>query len=182
MKNIKINETPVRTSRNFRINNIKLENIDIPEKIDAFENITIKANNISSELDKNILTYGLSQELTKQVEERANQKIKIIIDKEDNETEIFYNFDSNNLNLIDNIQIVAEENVKATVMIKYKSEKDIKCYHNGIINVLAKKDSKLIKLFISTAYSIGSSFAIGYANPLTIIAFASSSDNPLLIK
>ena len=43
-------------------------------------------------------------------------------------------------------------------------------------------NSKLIKLFISTAYSTGSSFDIGYANPLTIIAFASSSDKPLLIK
>ena len=29
---------------------------------------------------------------------------------------------------------------------------------------------------------IGNSFDIGYAKPLTIIAFASSSDNPLLIK
>ena len=26
MKNIKLNETPVRTAKNFRINNIKLEN------------------------------------------------------------------------------------------------------------------------------------------------------------
>lgn len=145
MEKLKLNETPVRTSRNFRINNIKLENVDIPEKIDNFKNITIKANNISNKLDKNVLTYGLSQELIKQVEEKANQKIKIIIDKEnnENETEIFYNFDSNNLNLIDNIQIIAEENTKATVMIKYKSEKDIKCYHNGIINIFAKKDSKL---------------------------------------
>lgn len=145
MEKLKLNETPVRTSRNFRINNIKLENVDIPEKIHNFKNITIKANNISNKLDKNVLTYGLSQELIKQVEEKANQKIKIIIDKENNENEIeiFYNFDSNNLNLIDNIQIIAEENTKATVMIKYKSEKDIKCYHNGIINIFAKKDSKL---------------------------------------
>ena len=28
---IKLNETPVRTARNFNINNIKLENIEIPE-------------------------------------------------------------------------------------------------------------------------------------------------------
>ena len=34
----------------------------------------------------------------------------------------------------------------------------------------------------STAYSTGSSLDIGYANPLTIIAFASSSDIPLDIK
>jgi hypothetical protein len=28
MENLKLNETPVRTARNFRINNMKLENID----------------------------------------------------------------------------------------------------------------------------------------------------------
>ena len=34
---LKINETPVRTSRNFNINNIKLENVDIPKNIDNFD-------------------------------------------------------------------------------------------------------------------------------------------------
>ena len=29
---LKINETPVRTSRNFNINNIKLEDVEMPEK------------------------------------------------------------------------------------------------------------------------------------------------------
>ena len=38
---LKLNETPVRTSRNFNINNIKLENIEIPEVIPDFENVTI---------------------------------------------------------------------------------------------------------------------------------------------
>ena len=31
MSILKINETPVRTSRNFNINNVKLEDIQIPE-------------------------------------------------------------------------------------------------------------------------------------------------------
>ena len=47
---------------------------------------------------------------------------------------------------------------------------------------IAPSNSKLIKLFISTAYSSGSSFEIGYAKPLTIMAFASSSEIPLDIK
>ena len=33
MEKLKLNETPVRTSRNFLINNIKLENVVIPEKL-----------------------------------------------------------------------------------------------------------------------------------------------------
>ena len=41
---IKLNETPIRTSRNFNINNIKLENIEVPENIPDFENVTIIDN------------------------------------------------------------------------------------------------------------------------------------------
>ena len=41
--NIKVNETPVRTSRNFLINNIKLD-VDIPKKIKEFENIKLERN------------------------------------------------------------------------------------------------------------------------------------------
>lgn len=143
MESLKLNETPVSTSKNFKINNIKLENIDIPKEIDGFKNVTIKAKRSLTNLEDIKLVYGLEDTLTKQVQEKVNQKIKLLINKEESEAEIFFSFDNNNLNLIDNIQIVAEENTNATVIIKYKSEEDIKCYHNGIINVLAKKDSKL---------------------------------------
>ena len=37
---IKVNETPIRTSRNFRINNIKIDDIEIPENIEKFKNVT----------------------------------------------------------------------------------------------------------------------------------------------
>ena len=36
---LKVNETPVRNSRNFRINNLQIENVNIPENIVKFENI-----------------------------------------------------------------------------------------------------------------------------------------------
>ena len=38
MNNIKLNETPVRTSRNFNINNIKIENLNMPKKVNEFKN------------------------------------------------------------------------------------------------------------------------------------------------
>ncbi len=47
---------------------------------------------------------------------------------------------------------------------------------------MAPSISSLIRLFISTAYSTGSSLAIGSAKPVTIIAFASSSEMPRLIR
>ena len=36
---LKLNETPVRTSKSFNINNIKLENVEFPKKIDEFRNV-----------------------------------------------------------------------------------------------------------------------------------------------
>ena len=80
MENLKLNEAPVRTAKNFRINNIKLENIEVPEVIPTFENVTIIGDtskiNIDSNTDTN-LVYGLSEELTNQVKTRSKSKNKI---------------------------------------------------------------------------------------------------------
>ena len=83
MENLKLNETPVRTARNFRINNIKLENIEVPEVITSFENVTIIGDTSKINIEQNAdntntdLVYGLSEELTKQVKTRSKSKNKI---------------------------------------------------------------------------------------------------------
>ena len=145
MEKIKLNETPIRTSRNFNINNIKLENVKIPEKYKEFRNAEIISNEkISEEVSSINLTYGLSQDLSKQVEENANQKIRVEINKDSNqETNINFKFDSKNTDLIENIEIYANENSKATIIIKYLSEDEIEYYHNGIIRVEAKNNSNI---------------------------------------
>ena len=151
MENLKLNETPVRTARNFRINNMKLENIAVPEVIPTFENVTIIGDtskiNIDSNTDTN-LVYGLSEELTNQVKHGANQKIKLNINntqnkKEKTEAEIDFKFDDENSVLIDNIEITANENTKSTIIIKYTSNQENESYHNGIIKAKAKKNSEL---------------------------------------
>ena len=45
MGTLTLNQTPVRTSRNFHINNIKLENEPIPEKIGKFHHVEITGEN-----------------------------------------------------------------------------------------------------------------------------------------
>lgn len=149
MDNLKLNETPVRTAKNFRINNIKLENIEVPEVIPLFENVTIIGDtskiDINSDTDTN-LVYGLSEEFTNQVQYGANQKIKLNINSDQNEraeVEIDFNFDNENSVLIDNIEIIANENTKSTIIIKYTSNKENECYHNGIIKAKAEKNAEL---------------------------------------
>ena len=149
MENLKLNETPVRTAKNFRINNIKLENIEVPEVIPTFENVTIIGDTSKIDIDSNTdinLVYGLSEELTNQVKTQANQKIKLNINSNQNkksESEIDFNFDNENTILIDNIEITANENSKSTVIIKYTSNQENENYHNGIIKAKAEKNSEL---------------------------------------
>ena len=80
MNKLKLNETPVRTSRNFNINNIKLENIEIPEIIPAFENVTIIGDTSKINIEQNTsnieLVYGLNDFFTNQVKMQSNQKLK----------------------------------------------------------------------------------------------------------
>ena len=65
---MELNETPVRTSRNFNINNIKLDNIEIPKKIPTFnkKTVTIDSNKVDVYpfANETKLTYGISSELT----------------------------------------------------------------------------------------------------------------------
>lgn len=148
MELLKLNETPVRTSRNFNINNIKLENISIPQEINNFNNMQVYGDEskviIDNQNTKLNLTYGLGEFLTNQVSNNANKKIKIVIDKKVNkEIEIDFKFDKENNDLIDNIEIVAEEQAKGTVILKYVTDKNIQAFHNGVIRLLAKKNSKV---------------------------------------
>lgn len=158
MENLKLNETPVRTARNFRINNMKLENIEVPEVITSFENVTIIGDTSKINIEQNAdntntdLVYGLSNELTNQVKHGANQKIKLTINSNQNEkskaeekteAEIDFKFDDENAALIDNIEITANENTKSTVIIKYTSNQENESYHNGIIKAKAEKNAEL---------------------------------------
>ena len=148
MENLKLNETPVRTSRNFNINNIKLDNIKIPKQIPEFKNITITSDISKTKIEKKTskinLVYGLNDYLTNQVNTQKNNEIKITIDdKENKKTQIDFKLDTKNCVLIDNIEIIANKNTKSTVIIKYISEEEIKAYHNGIIRVDAKENSNI---------------------------------------
>ena len=149
MENLKLNETPVRTAKNFRINNIKLENIEIPEVIPEFENVTITGDTSKIDIEQNAdnidinLAYGLSEELAVQVKAQANQKIKLNIKDTQNEksktenlekaeAKIDFKFDDEKLANIDyeNKRIILvtthrRENLGEPMRHVYKALKDI---------------------------------------------------------
>ena len=160
---IKLNETPVRTSRNFNINNIKIENISIPTNIESFKNVEIIGQTPPIKLEEfegnGNLTYGLGDFFTNQVKEKANQKLKLTIDSKINkEIEINFKFNEQDLILIDNIEIVANENSRATVIIKYETLEDIEGFHNGIIRLVAKKDAQIYVILVNLMNETSNNF------------------------
>ena len=144
MNNLKLNETPIRTSSKFNINNIKLENIKIPDTINKFNNITITGNSslISNNTSNIKLTYGIEEELINQIKEHSNIELKINC-FEHEQMQVDFNFDENNPTLLENIEIIANESSKSTIILKYKSQDDLEYWHNGLIRVNAKKNSEI---------------------------------------
>ena len=67
MKTIKLNETPVRTAKNYQINNINIENFEFPKNIEKFKNIEIKNIIIDEKTSNRFLRYGLGKEIEKNV-------------------------------------------------------------------------------------------------------------------
>lgn len=141
MEKLKLNETPVRTSRNFLINNIKLENVVIPEKLEMFKNVMVTGTeSLNKDINKQHLNYGLSEELEENVFYKANSQIAINVKENDN-IKVTYDFDDDNLQLVNQIDIYATGN--ANIIIEYKSSTNKECFHNGVIKVFAKENAKL---------------------------------------
>lgn len=146
MKEMLLNETPVRTSKNFNINDITVENAEVAETINEFNNVIISEFGskimLNQEIEKFELKYGLNEFLTNQVNKRANFKANIVVDSKTNkDIKVDFKFDKNNRNLVDAINIVANEGTKSTIVIKYNSDEEVNAYHNGIIKTIAGKQA-----------------------------------------
>ena len=139
-----LNQTPIRTSNNYKINNIELD-IEMPKKQEEFEGLTIFGDTsnfkISNSTSKQPLIYGNGKELENQIFENANQNIKIEETKTGN-LYLEFNLNEENSTLVENIEIEANTKSKTTIYIKYLSDDNFECFHNGILRVNAKPDSK----------------------------------------
>ena len=145
---MKLNETPVRTSKNFNINNIKIEDIKIPEVINKFNNLQIinesEKIEINSDVINSNLTYGLGNELINLVNEKSNCKLKLRIDDTNKKTSrINFVFNEENSILVENIEIIANRNSNSSVILKYEADEKQQYLHNGIVKVFAKENSEL---------------------------------------
>ena len=128
---MRLNETPVRTSNNFNINNIELD-IDIPSNLKMFETVEIINENcsISKDVTDTSLIYGTGLKV-----QNSNNNLKIVTEGKNANVKLVYNFDANNSNLVNNIEILAENDLN--LVIQYSSNTNSRCFHNGIIKLKA---------------------------------------------
>lgn len=163
MEKLKLNETPVRTAKNFNINNIKLENVKIPQQLPQFKNVTVDYDSSKIQIEespsKAELTYGLEKTLTEQVNEKANKKLRLLVNSKTNtEVALNFKFDNENLDLVDDIEIIANENSKATIIVKYEATNNAENYHNGILRVQAKKGSSISVVIVNFTNTTSNNF------------------------
>ena len=94
METLKLNNTPVRTSRNFEINNIELKDIKLPENLKEFKNVEILNEGCS--LEKSVsnkkLVYGNGEILEENILKNANNSLKIISNSKNSNIKIKYFF------------------------------------------------------------------------------------------
>ena len=164
---ISINETPKRTSQNFKINNIAINKNLFPSNIGNFSNLSISsASNVfikEEALPHFEVHHGLHEILTTQV---PNKQINVIIEsKRNNETILAFELDDNNPNLVEHLNIVAKPKSTATIIIKYTSFTNNSYYHNGIINLIAGKNSK-INVIVANLVNESSTNFIAFQNQI----------------
>ena len=144
-----LNETPVRTSKNFHANDIEIKDFEVPQEINKFLNRTIYINGekktllvnenledserlndlyedgkvLVSEITRDDfkLKYGVGQELINSSAEQSNQPLRIVAKEGSKGTQINleYLFDDNDTHLLDNIEIYAEKDSDINMVINY---------------------------------------------------------------
>ena len=115
---IKLNNSPVRTSRNFRINNIELENVEMPvSRLDRFDGACVTGGHcefVDCRPDCD-LRFGLGDVASGCVRDYCNYCAKIVVEEADDVC-ICLDFDDDNLHLIDYLEIEALDDCNVEIM------------------------------------------------------------------
>lgn len=152
-----LNKLPVKTTNNFKVNDLKLD-IDLPV-IKNFKDFTI--NNKEINIEKRIVNEVITSKIGLSFDKYLELNITVPKDKKIYDTVILeYDF-SNDDNLVDKININYEENSMCDFIIIYKSVDNNKHFHylvedtksntksNGsitYINLLNDKSSNFISI------------------------------------
>lgn len=121
-----LNQTPVRTSNNYGINNIEID-LQIPN-VGEFENFTILSSELKNIniLDNSIINSKIGLTL------HSNKIINIVVPENTKYVDpiiLEFHFDEDNTTLVDNIKIIYEKNSEANFILKYICDDKASYFH-----------------------------------------------------
>lgn len=129
-----LNNTPIRTSVSYKINDITMKDLYLPEGAKEFKSYNLNYENlevIEEKKEINKLIYGVGEVLEKSMSVCNNSSYIISTSEEEGKFFLDYTFDDNNDELSNYIEINADKDIIATVIFRSNTEKA--CYHNFII-------------------------------------------------
>ena len=159
---MKINQTPLRTSRNYLINNFGVPDDTFSQKVKKCK-ITTTESEFELEANGSKQQNPLCNAQAKQLE-APNTDFKIVFDKTTQKrTNIYHNFNKDNNQLAGNICLVAEKDVQANVLIFSKSSVaafinsfvKIECKENSNLNITLLSDHKKTQNFVNIEANLG---------------------------
>ncbi len=132
---IEINETPLRTSRNYGINNFLIDENIVSQKIGEFKNFKTSDDGlVFGGIEKIKVDDQLSPVLADQLKNSSNINKKIEILKSKKEPFIFkFDFDKLNPALVENLSVEIKDKISTNIIFKFSS--NVKAYHNGNISI-----------------------------------------------
>ena len=164
-KRIKINSSPRRTSENFGMNDLVIEELDIKSENEKnkenkeFLKYKFKGNKVISlnkierkekEKINKTLKYGNGKELLNQNIKNTNFTYEIVIDGKSKISEYaILDLNIEETSLIDNLTIKTTENSVGYLVIRLNGKRLEKWYHNGVIKTEIAKYSKLKLVYIN---------------------------------
>ena len=146
MKELVLNNTPVRTSVNFGINNISVKEIELPQNLEKFKNFNLinETENIdvsyNATLDEEKFVYGVGDEV-ENLEKNSKFRIKLKESAKNEKVFLKYNLNKKESALSNYIKIDAKEKSNGSVVIKYNSEDNNTHLAMESIKIDVQKDS-----------------------------------------
>lgn len=150
MAKLELNQSPILTTRNYGINNAKVDDSIFCTRFSVFKNVKIE--NDCGFLKKNAKKVAffnkIGEPFDEQLEKKSNVNLLFEIDKsEQKPLQISFDFDDKNCALVQQLMVVVKDGMQAKLVINLCGK--TKAYHNGLIKVDCEENSKVDVLLVS---------------------------------
>lgn len=147
---MELNNSPVLTTRNYGINNAKVDDSVFCSQISPFKNVKIE--NARSFLKKKAKKVDFLNRIGGNFDEQLakdnNMVLNFEIDKSQEKPLVLnFEFDKTNRTLVEQVEICVKENVEAKVVFFLSG--DAQAYHNGLVKFDCGKGSKVDVLYVT---------------------------------